>query len=138
MHGQASGPGADYLALLAAQRPLLPQPLRWFFGRQAARFNAALSASVAGHASRRVLHLPAAMQRNAAGLMAEDGFHLFRSHAFKQTCADRNECAITAHACGKRVGFGRVEHAHFRHADAQTLRLFCNGLNQPGLGLIAG
>ncbi len=27
VHGQASGPGADYLALLAAQRPLLPQPL---------------------------------------------------------------------------------------------------------------
>lgn len=57
------------------QFPLLPQPLRWFFGRQAARFNAALTASVAGHASRRVLQLPEAMQRNAAELMAEDGFH---------------------------------------------------------------
>lgn len=57
------------------QFPLLPQPLRWFFGRQAARFNAALSSSVAGNASRRVLHLPEAMQRDAAALMAEDGFH---------------------------------------------------------------
>jgi len=57
------------------QFPLLPQPLRWFFGRQAAHFNAALSSSVASHASRRVLHLPEAMQRNAAALMAEDGFH---------------------------------------------------------------
>lgn len=57
------------------QFPLLPQPLRWFFGRQAARYNAALAASVAGHPSRRVLHLPEAMQRNAVALMAEDGFH---------------------------------------------------------------
>ena len=57
------------------QFPLLPQPLRWFFGRQAARYNAALAGSVAGHPSRRVLHLPEAMQRNAAALMAEDGFH---------------------------------------------------------------
>lgn len=57
------------------QFPLLPQPLRWFFGRQAARYNAALAASVAGHPSRRVLHLPEAMQRDAATLMAEDGFH---------------------------------------------------------------
>jgi lysophospholipase L1-like esterase len=57
------------------QFPLLPQPLRWFFGRQAARFNAALSSAVAGQPSRRVLHLPDAMQRNAAALMAEDGFH---------------------------------------------------------------
>jgi len=57
------------------QFPLLPQPLRWFFGRQAARFNAALTSSVAGQASRRVLHLPEEMQSNAAALMAEDGFH---------------------------------------------------------------
>jgi len=55
--------------------PLLPQPLRWFFGRQAARFNAELAASVAGQPQRRVLHLPEAMQRNAAALMARDGFH---------------------------------------------------------------
>ncbi|WP_457350137.1 SGNH/GDSL hydrolase family protein [Roseateles sp. P5_D6] len=55
--------------------PLLPQPLRWFFGRQAARFNVALSSSVEGQASRHVLHLPEAMQRNAVELMAEDGFH---------------------------------------------------------------
>lgn len=55
--------------------PLLPQPLRWFFGRQAARFNAALNSSVAGHASRRVLKLPEEMQSDAAALMAADGFH---------------------------------------------------------------
>ena len=57
------------------QFPLLPQPLRWFFGRQAAGYNAALSASVVGHPARRVLHLPEALQRDAAALMAEDGFH---------------------------------------------------------------
>lgn len=55
--------------------PLLPQPLRWFFGRQAARFNAALTAQVSAHASRHVVHLPEAMQRDAAALMAIDGFH---------------------------------------------------------------
>ena len=55
--------------------PLLPQPLRWFFGRQAARFNAALAAQLRGHALRRVVHLPEAMQRDAAALMAADGFH---------------------------------------------------------------
>jgi lysophospholipase L1-like esterase len=55
--------------------PLLPQPLRWFFGRQAARFNAVLAASVAGQPHRRVVHLPQAMQHNAAALMAVDGFH---------------------------------------------------------------
>jgi len=55
--------------------PLLPQPLRWFFGLQAAGFNAALIARVSVHASRHVLHLPQAMQRNAAALMAADGFH---------------------------------------------------------------
>ena len=55
--------------------PLLPQPLRWFFGREAARFNAALEQAVAGQPSRRVLHLPQELQRDAAALMAEDGFH---------------------------------------------------------------
>ena len=55
--------------------PLLPQPLRWFFGREAARFNAALEQSIAGQPSRRVLHLPEQLQRDAAALMAEDGFH---------------------------------------------------------------
>lgn len=55
--------------------PLLPQPLRWFFGRQAARFNAALAAQTRGHVLRRVVHLPEAMQRDAAALMAIDGFH---------------------------------------------------------------
>ncbi|MGM9483582.1 SGNH/GDSL hydrolase family protein [Roseateles sp. NT4] len=55
--------------------PLLPQPLRWFFGRQAARFNAALMSSVAGQSQRHVLQMPESMQRNAAALMAEDGFH---------------------------------------------------------------
>jgi lysophospholipase L1-like esterase len=55
--------------------PLLPQPLRWFFGRQAARFNAALQARVAGQPARRVVPLPEALQHNAAALMAADGFH---------------------------------------------------------------
>ncbi|MGC3946801.1 MAG: SGNH/GDSL hydrolase family protein [Chryseolinea sp.] len=55
--------------------PLLPQPLRWFFGRQAARFNAALALRIQGQAARRVVHLPEAMQRDAAALMAIDGFH---------------------------------------------------------------
>lgn len=55
--------------------PLLPQPLRWFFGRQAARLNAALAAQTRGHAWRRVVQLPEAMQRDAAALMAADGFH---------------------------------------------------------------
>jgi lysophospholipase L1-like esterase len=55
--------------------PLLPQPLRWFFGRQAARFNAALAARLAGQPARRVVQLPQAMQRDAAALMAADGFH---------------------------------------------------------------
>jgi lysophospholipase L1-like esterase len=55
--------------------PLLPQPLRWFFGRQAARFNAVLASSVAGQPQRRVAHMPESMQRNAAALMARDGFH---------------------------------------------------------------
>lgn len=57
------------------QFPLLPQPLRWFFGRQAAHFNAALARHVRGQARRRVVHLPAALQRDAAALMAPDGFH---------------------------------------------------------------
>lgn len=55
--------------------PLLPQPLRWFFGRQAERFNAALQARVAGQPARRVVRLPEAMRHNAEALMAEDGFH---------------------------------------------------------------
>lgn len=55
--------------------PLLPQPLRWFFGQQAAHFNAVLESSVAGQPQRRVVHMPQSMQRKAAALMARDGFH---------------------------------------------------------------
>lgn len=55
--------------------PLLPQPLRWFFGLQAARYNAALADHLAGNAARRLVLLPAALQRDAARLMAADGFH---------------------------------------------------------------
>jgi lysophospholipase L1-like esterase len=55
--------------------PLLPQPLRWFFGRQAAQFNDALGAALAQQPSRRLVLLPEAMRRDAAALMAEDGFH---------------------------------------------------------------
>ena len=55
--------------------PLLPQPLRWFFGRQAVRLNAALARALHGQPHRHLLHLPEAMQRDAARLMAADGFH---------------------------------------------------------------
>jgi lysophospholipase L1-like esterase len=80
IHALAAGRAGVRLALHCGAPPmqafpLLPQPLRWFFGRQAARFNAALARAVAGHAQRRVVLLPEAMQRNAAALMAEDGFH---------------------------------------------------------------
>ncbi len=55
--------------------PLLPQPLRWFFGQQARHFTAQLAAALAGHPVRRVVHFPESMQHDAAALMAEDGFH---------------------------------------------------------------
>ncbi|PTT76157.1 hypothetical protein DBR42_27350, partial [Pelomonas sp. HMWF004] len=55
--------------------PLLPQPLRWFFGRQAAHLNRALHGAMAGQPARQVAVLPEAMQRDAAALMAPDGFH---------------------------------------------------------------
>ncbi|MFN3861695.1 MAG: SGNH/GDSL hydrolase family protein [Roseateles sp.] len=55
--------------------PLLPQPLRWFFGRQAAQFNAALVRHLQGQDGRRVVDLPQAMRGDAAALMAIDGFH---------------------------------------------------------------
>lgn len=54
---------------------LLPQPLRWFFGRQAAAFNVALSRAVAGRPGRRVVALPPALQQDAHALLAADGFH---------------------------------------------------------------
>lgn len=54
---------------------LLPQPLRWFFGRQAAAFNAALALAVAGQPGRHVVTMPAAWQREAHTLLAADGFH---------------------------------------------------------------
>ena len=63
------------LSLHCAAPPMQAFPLRWFFGRQAARFNTALAARVAGQPARRVVRLPEAMQRNAAALMAVDGFH---------------------------------------------------------------
>ena len=77
VHGQASGPGADYLALLAAQRPLLPQPLRWWMGAQALRLNARLARHLAGQPLRGLQALPQAWQEpaRAAALMAADGFH---------------------------------------------------------------
>lgn len=55
--------------------PLLPQPLRWFFGRQAVQFNAALVRHLQGQDGRRVVDLPQAMRGDAAALMAIDGFH---------------------------------------------------------------
>lgn len=55
--------------------PVLPQPLRWFFGRQAARYNAVLARALREQPNRHLLHLPVALQQDAAALMAEDGFH---------------------------------------------------------------
>lgn len=55
--------------------PLLPQPLRWVLGRDAARLDAALQAHVAGRADRRHVPLPVPVGVATAGWVAEDGFH---------------------------------------------------------------
>ena len=52
--------------------PLLPQPLRWFLGRQATVFDDALSRLCAG---RPECHFVRAEQALDASLMARDGFH---------------------------------------------------------------
>ncbi len=56
--------------------PLLPQPLRWVMGREAARLDGALARHLAGHADRRLAVLPPAPEGNLpAGWIAADGFH---------------------------------------------------------------
>jgi lysophospholipase L1-like esterase len=63
--------------------PLLPQPLRWVLGRDAARLDAALARHLRGQAQRLHLPLPTPQTddkpdtRNAmpSGWMAPDGFH---------------------------------------------------------------
>ncbi|MBQ0946285.1 SGNH/GDSL hydrolase family protein [Ideonella sp. 4Y16] len=55
--------------------PLLPQPLRWVMGRDAARLDAALARHVAGRSDRRHVPLPAVPAGPLDGWVAEDGFH---------------------------------------------------------------
>jgi lysophospholipase L1-like esterase len=56
--------------------PLLPQPLRWVLGQEAARLDRALAHHVAGRADRRLAPLPPAPSGRAPiGWMAEDGYH---------------------------------------------------------------
>lgn len=59
------------------QFSLLPQPLRWWMGLEAARFNHRLRQHLAGQPARGLLALPDGLHRpgGAQGLMAEDGFH---------------------------------------------------------------
>jgi lysophospholipase L1-like esterase len=55
--------------------PLLPQPLRWFFGQQAAHLNASVAEDLQTDARRLLFRLPSSMHGQASELMAEDGFH---------------------------------------------------------------
>ncbi len=56
--------------------PLLPQPLRWVMGREAARLDLALASHLRGRQDRRLAPLPdAAPGALAAGWVADDGFH---------------------------------------------------------------
>ncbi len=56
--------------------PLLPQPLRWVMGRDAARLDAALRRHVQARPDRLHVPLPAAPpDAQAEGWVAEDGFH---------------------------------------------------------------
>ncbi|MDX8351515.1 SGNH/GDSL hydrolase family protein [Cognatiyoonia sp. IB215182] len=52
--------------------PLLPQPLRWVLGRQAARFDKALHAMVAGRPDATSITIDMRLDRDN---MSEDGFH---------------------------------------------------------------
>jgi len=52
--------------------PLLPQPLRWVLGRQAARFDKALHAMVAGRRDATSITIDMRLDRDN---MSEDGFH---------------------------------------------------------------
>lgn len=56
--------------------PLLPQPLRWVMGQEAARLDRALARHLEGRADRRLASLPPAPTGPLPpGWMAEDGFH---------------------------------------------------------------
>lgn len=55
--------------------PLLPQPLRWFFGQQAGRLNRTLEEALRSQPARQLVQLPEDMRRHAPTLIAEDGFH---------------------------------------------------------------
>lgn len=56
--------------------PLLPQPLRWLLGAQAAQLNRSLAMAVQARSDRGLQAMPALMGAgSAAALMAEDGFH---------------------------------------------------------------
>ena len=77
LHAQAPSARVAWSGLPPMHRfPLLPQPLRWYLGERARRFDAAL-ARWCGQAPHR-LHLAMVdIERGSpgAGLMAEDGFH---------------------------------------------------------------
>lgn len=56
--------------------PLLPQPLRWVMGREAARLDRALVRHLAGRPDRQLASLPAAPDWSLGeGWIAADGFH---------------------------------------------------------------
>jgi lysophospholipase L1-like esterase len=56
--------------------PLLPQPLRWVMGREAARLDRALADHLRGRLDRRLAPLPtSAPGVLSAGWIADDGFH---------------------------------------------------------------
>jgi lysophospholipase L1-like esterase len=56
--------------------PLLPQPLRWVLGREAARLDDALRSHLRGHSDRHWVGLPQAPAGALAeGWMAADGYH---------------------------------------------------------------
>jgi lysophospholipase L1-like esterase len=68
--------GARYVVLSGVppmqEFPLLPQPLRWVLGRQAARFDQALRQLVAGRADSAVVRIDLRLDRTN---MSADGFH---------------------------------------------------------------
>lgn len=68
------GVGHVYVSGLPAvsQFPCLRGPLRWTLGHQAARYDRALRASVAGRSE--AMHIPADMHLGP-DVMAQDGFH---------------------------------------------------------------
>lgn len=55
--------------------PLLPNPLRWMLGRQAAHLNRELHALLGDQQDRALCSIPAGLSGHRGGLMAADGFH---------------------------------------------------------------